>query len=211
MIVLPASPESPPVADTLKPSTYRVRAPAAADGAAIVTAGVVTGAAATIGKGVDATGAGSSLVLASTVRLPTVGGLTIPRRVASRRSPALTVPLLNSVQVVTWMFGAAQLPTSTPRVTSRNVPPFHGPRPESPGSWIRTVSLPLSGAPTVSPTRYTVRARGRGGRGGVVDRDVRDLRGRRSGEQQEQQERERGEAHHMPTLTAVRRAGATPF
>ncbi len=158
VIVLPASPESPPVADTLKPSTYRVRAPAAADGAAIVTAGVVTGAAARIGKGVDATGAGSSLVLASTVRLPTVGGLTIPRRVASRRSPALTVPLLNSVQVVTWMFGAAQLPTSTPRVTSRNVPPFHGPRPESPGSWIRTVSLPLSGAPTVSPTRYTVRA-----------------------------------------------------
>ncbi len=128
-------------------------APAAADGLAIVTVGVVTWPAASVANSAELTTAGSADVLAAAVRLPGVGGLTIPRRVATRRSPALTNPELKNVQTVTWTFGAGQLPTSTPRVTSRSVPPDHTPRPESPGSAMRTLPVLVSGAETVRPTR----------------------------------------------------------
>src|SRR4051794_31592929 len=89
---LPASADIPPVWETLNVITYRVRAPAAAEGVVMSTTGVVTLPPGTTVKAGELTGLVSMVVLTWTVLLLPAVPLVIPRSVTSTWSPALMDP-----------------------------------------------------------------------------------------------------------------------
>src|SRR3954451_8354493 len=92
----------------------------------MLTLGVLIELPAATAKGADGTGVESMVVLTETVLPVPAVPLVTPRSVTSTWSPALMNALEKNVQVELWFaFGLLQLPTSTPRVTSRSVPLCH--------------------------------------------------------------------------------------
>ena len=101
-----------------------MRAPAAAEGEALASVTALTRSAATTSNGAEGSSAQSDVVSTRTIlSVPGSLALAIPASVIRTVSPALTNWPANRLHSTAALAGFEQLPTSTPRVTSRTVPP----------------------------------------------------------------------------------------
>ena len=100
-----------------------MRAEAAAEGASLATVTPLSPPASTIENGAEVTACGSDVVATDTVLLAPAGPLVIPSNVIRSASPAFTNRPEKSAHWTARPTGFEQLPTSTPRVTSRTVAP----------------------------------------------------------------------------------------